>query len=128
MTVCASPSVTLFTFSTLIDYHNQILDIVEENINSHGIGLLRNLINELTSKSISILQIAQDNTGVITLNDDACSWIEQLSRASLATDEYFLRLKHVQEFRFSLYSIVHHSFVSSLLSNNLSRYLANLSI
>ncbi len=87
-------------FSTLIDYHNQILDIVEENIDNNGIGLLRNLINELTSKEISILQIAQDNTGVITLNDNDCLWIEQLSRASLETEEYFLRLDTPKNFDF----------------------------
>jgi len=73
---------------------------MEENIDNNGIGLLRNLINELTSKEISILQIAQDNMGVITLNDNDCLWIEQLSRASLETEEYFLRLDTPKNFDF----------------------------
>ena len=49
------------------------------------------MINDLTSKEVSILQIVRDNTGVITLTDNDCLWIEQLSRATLINenDEYF---------------------------------------
>jgi hypothetical protein len=50
-------------------------------------------VNNFTSKEVSILQIVRDNTGVITLTDNDCLWIEQLSRATLTNDdeEYFQR-------------------------------------
>jgi hypothetical protein len=73
---------------------------IERNIEHNGIGLLKNLILELTSREISILQIAQDNTGVITLNNNDCLWIEQLSRASLENEEYFPRLETPKNFNF----------------------------
>ncbi|CAF3132384.1 unnamed protein product [Rotaria sp. Silwood2] len=49
-------------------------------------------MKELTSKHVSILQIANDNTGVISLNEKDFLWIEQLSQASLITNEeqYFI--------------------------------------
>jgi hypothetical protein len=71
------------------------LDLIEKELNNnqnHTVGALKNLIIELSSKDVSILQIASDDTGVITLNNEDCLWIEQLSQASLLNDEqqYFL--------------------------------------
>ncbi|CAF1245410.1 unnamed protein product, partial [Rotaria sordida] len=81
--------------SVLVDYHNSLLDLLEDelkNNENHTVGSLRNLIKELTSKNISILQIANDNTGVINLNEKDCLWIEQLSQASLIhnIEQYFI--------------------------------------
>ncbi len=78
----------------LADYHNNLLNLLEKEANSndtHVVGALKSLINDLTSKEVSILQIVRDNTGVITLNDNDCIWIEQLSRAILINEneEYF---------------------------------------
>ncbi|CAF1222260.1 unnamed protein product [Adineta steineri] len=76
--------------SVLVDYHNNLLDLLEKELNNnqnHTVGVLKNLINELTSKEVSISQVAKDSTGVITLNDENCLWIEQLSRASLINNE-----------------------------------------
>jgi hypothetical protein len=71
------------------------LDLLEKELNSnqnHGNGVLKKLVNELTSKQVSIIKVANDNTGVITLNEKDCSWIEQLSQASLVNDDgqYFI--------------------------------------
>jgi hypothetical protein len=48
---------------------------------------LKNLFKKLASKEMSILKVANDNTGVMTLNDEDCLWIEQLSQASLVNNE-----------------------------------------
>jgi hypothetical protein len=80
-------------FSVLADYHNELLDVLEENVkreNNNGCIPIRNLVNELTSKEISVLQIMDDNAGVITLSDQDYSYIEKLCKASLISqDEYF---------------------------------------
>ncbi|CAF3062274.1 unnamed protein product [Rotaria sp. Silwood2] len=64
------------------------------NNQNHTVDALRNLIKELTSKNVSILQVANDKTGVISLNEKDCLWIEQLSQASLINNEeqYFITL------------------------------------
>ncbi|CAF4842456.1 unnamed protein product, partial [Rotaria sp. Silwood1] len=81
--------------SVLVESHNSLLDLMEYELNNnqnHTVGALRNLIKELTSKNVSILQIANDKTGVISLNEKDCLWIEQLSQASLINNEeqYFI--------------------------------------
>ena len=74
---------------------------IEKNDENNCIGLFKNLINELTSREISILQVAQENAGVITLNNNDCLWIEQLSRASLENEEeYFPKLDTQLNFNF----------------------------
>ncbi|CAF2781321.1 unnamed protein product [Rotaria sp. Silwood2] len=80
--------------SVLIDYHNNLLNLLEQEMNSndnHIFGALKNLVNNLTSKEVSILQIVHDNTGMITLTDNDCLSIEQLSCATLINenDKYF---------------------------------------
>ena len=75
--------------SVLVDYHNNSLDLLEKEYN-HTNGILKNLVNELISKQVSIIKVANDNTGVITLTEQDCSWIERLSQASLTNNEYFL--------------------------------------
>jgi hypothetical protein len=83
-------------FSVLADYHNNLLNLLEKEANSndtHVVGALKSLINDLTSKEVSILQIVRDNTGVISLTENDCQWIKQLSRAVLINenDDYFQR-------------------------------------
>jgi hypothetical protein len=57
---------------------------------TQGVSVLKKLINELIPKEVSVLLIAGNNSGYITLTDEDCSWIEQLCRASLLIDdEYF---------------------------------------
>ncbi|CAF1248253.1 unnamed protein product [Adineta steineri] len=90
----------------LIDNHNTLLNLLEQEVNNDGnnhvVGPLRKLVNNLTSKQVSILQIVRDNTGVITLTDYDCIWIEQLSRATLITknDEYFQQADTQLDFDF----------------------------
>ncbi|CAF4212462.1 unnamed protein product, partial [Rotaria sordida] len=79
----------------LVDYHNSLLDLLENELitnENHTVGSLKKLIKELTSKDVSILQIANDNTGVINLNEKDCLWIEQLSQTSLINnkEQYFI--------------------------------------
>jgi hypothetical protein len=86
----------LYFFSVLADYHNSLLNLLKKEANSDDndvVGGIKSLINDLTSKEVSILQIVRDNTGVITLTDNDCSWIEQLFRAILINEnnEYFQR-------------------------------------
>ncbi|CAF3121404.1 unnamed protein product [Rotaria socialis] len=81
--------------SVLVNYHNNLLNLMENELNkneNHTVGSLRNLIKELTSKTVSILQVANDNTGVINLNEKDCLWIEQLCQASFIDNEeqYFI--------------------------------------
>ena len=45
------------------------------------------MVNKLILKEVSILQIARDNTGVITLSKNDHAEIEQLARTSLISDE-----------------------------------------
>jgi hypothetical protein len=59
---------------------------LNDNLNPTCVAL-KDLINELKSKKVSILQVANDNTGVISLNEKDCLWIEQLSYASLINTE-----------------------------------------
>ncbi|CAF4026337.1 unnamed protein product, partial [Rotaria sordida] len=80
--------------SVLIDYHNSLLDLLEKETNTNeepnAINLIKNLIKELSSREISILQVIHETTGVITLNNNDCLSIERLARASLQTgEEYF---------------------------------------
>ena len=88
--------------SVLIDYHNNLLSLLERETNDNVFGHLKNLVNNLTSKEVSILQIVHDNTGVITLTNDDCSWIEELARANLINenDEYFQRADTQLNFNF----------------------------
>ncbi|CAF1573843.1 unnamed protein product [Rotaria sp. Silwood1] len=85
--------ITMRILSVLVDYHNSLLDLIEQTMSSdenHGVGILKIMANELISKEVSILIIAGNNNGFITLTDDDFSWIEQLCRASLLVDdEYF---------------------------------------
>ncbi|CAF3595248.1 unnamed protein product [Adineta steineri] len=90
----------------LIDNHNTLLSLLEQEVNNddnnHVVGPLKKLVNNLTSKQVSILQIVRDNTGVITLTDYDCIWIEQLSRATLITknDDYFQQADTQLDFDF----------------------------
>jgi len=81
------------------------LDLLEKEMNTNhednGINLLKDLINSLSSRELSILQIVQENTGVITLNDNDCLSIERLSRSSLQNEEeYFLKSNTKFNFNF----------------------------
>ena len=89
----------------LVDYHNGLLDLLEKELNSDGnsnVRALKNLVNNLTSKDVSILQIARDSTGVITLNDRDMRWIEKLARSSLMNDEEGYRHTAETPFQFDL--------------------------
>ncbi|CAF4828870.1 unnamed protein product, partial [Rotaria sp. Silwood2] len=75
-------------------YHNNLLDLLEKetttNEETNAINLLKNLIKELSSREISILQVIHQTTGVITLSNNDCLSIERLARASLQIgEEYF---------------------------------------
>ena len=86
-----------FYFSTLVDFHNRILDTMERD---EGNSLFKNLISQLTSGEIPILQIVEEKAGVIVLTETDCLWIEELSRASIENDEYFLRSQSPRNFNF----------------------------
>ncbi|CAF1275007.1 unnamed protein product [Didymodactylos carnosus] len=79
--------------SVLVDHHNNLLDLLGEEINSeknNDFGPIRSLVNELLSKEVSVLQIMDDGAGVIMLNDYDYFHIEKLCRASLISkEEYF---------------------------------------
>ncbi|CAF4185533.1 unnamed protein product, partial [Adineta steineri] len=57
--------------SILVDYHNNLVKLLETEIYSYGdtleLGPLKPIINELSEREISILQITEENHGVITL-------------------------------------------------------------
>ncbi|CAF3909299.1 unnamed protein product, partial [Rotaria sordida] len=75
--------------SVLADYHNGLLEQLEKelkNDRNDNITVLKSLVYDIVSKDVSILQIARDNTGVITLTADDILWLSKLSRASLITD------------------------------------------
>ena len=62
---------------------------------------MKDIINQLSQREISILQIVQENMGIITLNKMDCQWIEQLSRASLENEkDYFIKLNTPLKFNF----------------------------
>ncbi len=63
------------------------------NNQTHTVSALKNVIIELSSKKVSILQVASDNTGVISLNEKDCLWIEQLCQISIKNDDeqYFFK-------------------------------------
>ena len=95
----------LFYFSILVEYHNNLLNLLSKETNNNGNHVadsMKNVINNLSSKEISLLQIVRDNTGVITFTDDDFQWIEQLSRALLinVNDEYFQRVDAPMNFDF----------------------------
>ena len=80
----------VFPFRVLLDYHNGMLQLLENEINNDGnpsMGVLKALINELASREVSILQLISSNTGVIALTEKDCSWIEQLCQASIIERE-----------------------------------------
>ncbi|CAF1542271.1 unnamed protein product [Rotaria magnacalcarata] len=61
--------------SVLIDYHNSLLNSLEKETNENDnniFGTLKTLVNKLTSKEVSILQIIHDNIGefIQSLGDD----------------------------------------------------------
>lgn len=63
-----------------------------KNDQNHIVGSLRNLIQEVISRNVSILQVTNTNTGVINFSDKDCLWIEKLAQASLINneDQYFI--------------------------------------
>ncbi|CAF3288496.1 unnamed protein product [Rotaria sp. Silwood2] len=75
--------------SVLADYHNGLLELLEKELKNDpndNRTVLKSLVYDIVSKDVSILQIARDNTGVITLTADDVLWLSKLSRASLITD------------------------------------------
>ncbi|CAF1416941.1 unnamed protein product, partial [Rotaria sordida] len=91
--------------SVLVDYHNNLLELLETEIKNHGdildLGPLKDIIFELSKREISILQIVQENMGIITLNKMDYQWIEQLSRASLENENnYFITIDKSLKFNF----------------------------
>ena len=70
------------------------MDLLEKESkyeNSNDLSSLQRLVDELTSKEVSVLQLIDDSSGVITLNEQDYSYIEKLCRASLSiNNEYFL--------------------------------------
>ncbi|CAF4476513.1 unnamed protein product, partial [Rotaria sp. Silwood2] len=89
----------------LVNYHNNLLELLASEINEYidslGLGPLNDIINELSEREISVLQIVQENMGIITLNKMDYQWIEQLSRASLENEkDYFLKLNTPLKFNF----------------------------
>ena len=86
-------------YSVLVDFHNSLLELLDKALNSveyQSIDVLKNLVKSLMSKEVSVLQIARDNTGVITLTEKDCLWIEQLSRASLILEEEYFPTTETQ--------------------------------
>lgn len=85
------------------------MDLVEQefdndtvNNNNNNNTILRFIVKRLLPKRISIIQIALYNTGVITLNDTDCLWIDKVSTASLMLEkEYFLKLDTPFNFDFA---------------------------
>jgi hypothetical protein len=74
---------------------------MKQSNENNGFNLLKDLINKLSLKNLSILQIVQENTGVIALNVNDCLWIERLSRASLENEEeYFPKFDKQFHFNF----------------------------
>ncbi|CAF4719416.1 unnamed protein product, partial [Rotaria sp. Silwood1] len=91
--------------SVLIDYHNNLLNLLVQEMDNNDnqiFGALKNLVNNITLKEVSILQIIHDNTGVITLTENDCLSIEQLSCATLINEnnEYFQRVDTKLNFDF----------------------------
>ena len=91
--------------SILIDYHNDIFNLLDKEISSmnetHGISLLKDLINQFSLRKVSIHQIIKENTGVISISTDDRKTIECLARSSLDnTNEYFLRPDSPLNFNF----------------------------
>ncbi|CAF1366374.1 unnamed protein product, partial [Adineta steineri] len=83
--------------SVLVDYHNGLLDLLEKEIKNDPndrMTVPKSLVYDIVSKDVSILQIARDNTGVITLTSNDVLWLSKLSRASLIIDkENFFEIK-----------------------------------
>ncbi|CAF0874792.1 unnamed protein product [Didymodactylos carnosus] len=83
--------------SVLADYHNGLLDLLEKELKNDPndrMTVLKSLVYDIVSKDVSILQIARDNTGVITLTANDVLWLSKLSRASLTIDtENFFEIK-----------------------------------
>ena len=74
---------------------------MKEMNGNNATDLLRDLIDNLSRRELSVGQIVEENTGVISLNDQDCSWIERLSRASLEiNDEYFPQSNTQLQFNF----------------------------
>jgi hypothetical protein len=70
--------------------------------NNKNFQPIRRLTDELSSKEVSILQVIDNDAGVITLNDQDYSYIEKLCQASLISkDEYFPTLNTSTTFDFS---------------------------
>ena len=63
------------------------MDLLEKELKNDHVTVLKSLVDDLISKEVSILQIARDNTGVITLTTNDVLWLSKLSRASFITDE-----------------------------------------
>lgn len=77
-----------FIFSVLIDYHNSILDLLEQEIDDNS--PFKPLIDQLTRRQLSIIQIVENTTGVITFNEEDYSHIQRLSQAALEIqDQHF---------------------------------------
>ena len=63
------------------------MELLEKELKNDHVTVLKSLVDDLISKEVSILQIARDNTGVITLTTNDVLWLSKLSRASLIADE-----------------------------------------
>ncbi|CAF1093606.1 unnamed protein product [Adineta steineri] len=78
--------------SILVNYHNHILKLlsIEMNTNKgYENSILKFLVNDITSKEISILQVVSYGIGIILLDDQDCKWIERLCQASITSDEQY---------------------------------------
>lgn len=80
----------------MIDFQNGILKVLKEEIVDNGdqskSTTLKKILSEFLKKEISLVQVAQENTGVIIINANDRQWIERVCRASLQNaDNYFIR-------------------------------------
>ena len=95
-----------FVYRVLVDYHNDLLDILDKQIASnenYSDNTLKYLLSQFTTKTVSILQVANENTGVITLNAKDHFKIKQLCLSSRINNEndYFLTVNSQLNFHFS---------------------------
>ena len=82
-------------FSVLVEFHNQTLSVLEQQVEhdqNFNTSPLTKLIRASAKKEVSIFQIAQSKTGIITIDEHERQEIEQLCRACLQNQNtYFLQ-------------------------------------
>ncbi|CAF1180202.1 unnamed protein product, partial [Adineta ricciae] len=89
--------------TVLIRRHDRILRVLSNEMctnNHYDHSTLKCLVNDITSKKISILQLINHNTGIISLDEQDCQWTQRLCQSCIISNDEYAFINNKSSFTF----------------------------